>query len=551
MTEGRVLAAYDTRGIQNYVYRIPRIGDAVGASKIVDKIIDDALHDARDQIKKEDPGLDVVLEWKDKDWNALPFKGTADVETLYIGGGNAFVMYSGRDLALKFNRLMSRYILDKTYGMQLACALTPVTGNYADDYDALHKELDRIKETMVYSHPLGALPVMQTEIRTGFPAVHVQEGTVEGTETYLKRKERLKSDPEDKERRYLDSYVTEKGKDSMLAVVHIDGNSMAMRIKSVLSGGTSYEESVDTMRRLSIRITRSYTDTFNEMRNFFEKTASENTHLNKGAKHFLVRSIITAGDDITYVCNGNIAMATVEYFTDKITRRTMFGDPDNPEDLKKYGFSICAGIAYMGSHFPFDIAYDIAESCCDSAKDRAKEEANSDTVEMSKDFSVQKIGNYVDFEICKNVMARDLEETRKREYHTRSDEELMLRPFYIPVGADQGTKIAEAAEKPWSIEPFLDAICYFNRPETEDGEYLPRSFSKQLRNTYSLGEEQVKLLCSFLRSRGWTLPDGTVDAYVMVNGKKTAKYYDALELMDNYRDLSEFMNEEDEKGGEE
>lgn len=42
----RVLAMYDVRGIQNYIYRTPHIKDAMGASIIIEKIIVNALKDA-------------------------------------------------------------------------------------------------------------------------------------------------------------------------------------------------------------------------------------------------------------------------------------------------------------------------------------------------------------------------------------------------------------------------------------------------------------------------------------------------------------------------
>lgn len=55
----------------------------------------------------------------------------------------------------------------------------------------------------------------------------------------------------------------------------------------------------------------------------------------------------------------------------KITGKVMYGD-ESKENIKRYGFSVCAGIAYVHSHFPFYIGYEVAEACCDSAKDRQR-----------------------------------------------------------------------------------------------------------------------------------------------------------------------------------
>lgn len=45
-TETRILAMYDVRGIQKYIYRTARVKDAMGASLLVENIIYDALKTA-------------------------------------------------------------------------------------------------------------------------------------------------------------------------------------------------------------------------------------------------------------------------------------------------------------------------------------------------------------------------------------------------------------------------------------------------------------------------------------------------------------------------
>ena len=44
--EQRVLALYDVRGIQKYIYRTSKLKDAMGASRLVEDIIFHALEDA-------------------------------------------------------------------------------------------------------------------------------------------------------------------------------------------------------------------------------------------------------------------------------------------------------------------------------------------------------------------------------------------------------------------------------------------------------------------------------------------------------------------------
>ena len=83
----------------------------------------------------------------------------------------------------------------------------------------------------------------------------------------------------------FDNYVTEKRTDSTLAVVHIDGNNMGLRIRAQIEEIEKYDEAVNTMRRISYRINHSY-------KKVFEKMAQE---FNQGDKQYNVLKILTAG----------------------------------------------------------------------------------------------------------------------------------------------------------------------------------------------------------------------------------------------------------------
>ena len=522
---GRVLAMYDVRGIQGYIFRTPRIKEAIGASAIVEDIIEKALDHAVKAEMEIQPELRVCLKWKDGN-KILPFEESGDIQTLFIGGGNATVMYADEKLCRSVNCRMAKYILEKTYSLQLACAFVGKTDNYADDYKRLQNKLTEIKAGMPDSKPLGALPVMKAEIRTGFPATKTSDGIDISKETLIKRS--VSADREDIRRaeKILDNYVTKKGEDSLLAVVHIDGNNMGLRIRSLIEGIEDYKTAVEKMRSISNNIDSSYKKVFDKMADFFnENSAGADMLYEAGKADYFLRKIITAGDDITYVCNANIAMATVEYFAKEIAHYSMTGMTDE-DSLLKYGFSVCGGIAYCGAHFPFSIAYDVAESCCDSAKTRAKEKRNTCVYDR-----FERIGNYVDFQFCKNIQARDVDSVREKEYRTHTREELLSRPYHIITDCDGELAKTDDA---YSYETFKRYMIHFR-----DDRNIPRSFAKELRNTYPKGRKEVELLASFLRSRQHKLPDGD---YEMYDGNR-AKYYDALELFDHYIPLEELQNE--------
>ena len=572
MEEKEVLAMYDVRGIQKYIYRTLKLKDAMGASILIEDIIMKALKYAckKLQIKK------CNLEWFDEN-GPKDYEENEDVTVLYIGGGNAFVRFKRRKLCTDINRQMSKYVIEQTYSLQLAVAIVDISGDYQIDYQEIYKEMNRVKSDMTDSKPLSALPIMEIELKTGFPAIDVSEYKekidkvrVESNvskETYLKILKKNKKVEEDDIDKLLDSYAR-RGEDSRIAVVHIDGNNMGLRIRKLIEGMTEYKDAVKEMRKISYNIKNSYLDTFEEMKKHFEDLNTRNDKVKR-----FVRKVIVSGDDITYVCNAYIAFDTVKYFCDKISRLTMNKGKDelniNENDINEYGFTVCAGVAFIRSHFPFNVGYKVAEACCDSAKDMAKndknkayfsidengncrdidlkeyEEGMKEVVETGNSGTDKKVryfektGNFVDFQICKNIQCQDLEQIRKDEYITASGENLLVRPYYIEMEKLKGsTKLNEInGNKESTFSVLKKNIQYFsNEGIVEKKKNMPRSMSKDIRNKYSLGEQQVQLFAAFLDSRAWKLPDGGSckdNMYIVQdNGQKIAKWYDALEIMD-------------------
>lgn len=530
---GYVLAMYDVRGIQSYIYKTAKVQDAIGASAIVEHIIDRALYMAVKSIEK----ISYKLEWCEDDGPLEYSDESADVQTLYIGGGNAFVIFSSAELCQKVNRLMSKYVLENTYSLQLAIAITPKTDNYANDYKNLFDNMVEVKANMSVSNPLGTLPIMDIEIKTGLPMSGSVPNGLEGCdtasrETYLKKLEEKKDPARYTKAKEFDSYIESKGDDSIIAVIHMDGNNMGLRIRSLISDESDYTKAVNLMRKISYKITNSYKHVYEEM----ERTFNQNNTNN-------VLKILVAGDDITYVCKGKYAISTVEYLAREISKETMSGksaeslsEAERLADLDEYGFSVCAGISYIHSHFPFSVGYEVAEKCCDSAKDMAKKRENQKQFVNGKGVTCYKVGNWFDFQICKNVQAEDLDRARKDEYHTATGECLLIRPYELPLLELDNRKDAHN-----TLDNLKNSIKYFqsatDKNASKEVKSLPKSHAKALRNYYSEGKMAVELFANFLESRKWEMPDGTLEMY-LPDGV-TAKWYDAIELIDCYTELEE------------
>lgn len=285
---------------------------------------------------------------------------------------------------------------------------------------------------------------------------------------------------------------------------------------------TDYRQAMEKMKKVSESINLSFQEAFQQMEEkitrWAERTLGEDTQ-----KRY-IRKIICAGDDITFVCTGKLALTLVEAFVHALNDKEMYLDISSergePEEKK---FSVCAGIAYMHSHFPFSDAYQIAEQCCENAKKKAKQ----------KERRVGDIvGNWVDFQVCKDIYTMYLETSREKNYLLADGEYLIKRPYYIPYENEQYPlfqKMNEINEQ-YSFEHLkkqLDYICGSGEPEST----LKNSDWKELRNSYALGENTVDEFLTFLRSRGKTLYSQAFDE----NG--VAQWYDALEMYELYVDI--------------
>ena len=559
---GPVLAMYDVTGIQSYIFKTPKMKDAIGASAIIEDIIQDALCDAVSDLDKcktcDVEKISRDLEWKTEEGiRHFDDKNVKDVKVVYIGGGNGFVIYKDKETAVEVSKKMAKYVLDSTYSLQLAVAIVKKTDNYSEDYTDVMNKMTDIKAKMKKSSPIGAFPIVKTEYSTGCPIK--EEGL--SAESILKRnKASEKRKGIDKEYNKIDSYVEKKGSDSMLAVVHIDGNNMGLRIRALMEGdknskeNQTYDKAVNRIRRISFNISNSYKKVFDDMKDYFDSLLEGNSQnqlfKEKRVRDAFVMKIITAGDDITYICNARIALATVEYFSKKISEKGLI-DGCKPEELKEmcvenerdYKFSVCGGVAYFNSHFPFNIAYDVAESCCESAKKRAKKEDNED--------EFHRIRNWVDYQFCRSVQSRDLSEERRKRYRSPDGKSLLKRPYCIPTDAE-----TEQDYKEICTMINYDVFCKDMEDYVlEKSGSVPRSHVKKLRDCYSMGKIQVDKFCAFLDSRGIEMPKDMYQA--ITEGEEVAHLYDALEVADEFLSYKEIEDikvangkADNEKGGE-
>ena len=479
-----VLAMYDVRGIQSYIFKSNVAKEIIGASKLVEKIVTEGM-EAYIETLEASVRDKYMTAWESDDPEAFLNDPSIEMQIMFVGGGNAYVLFRKGEVCQQVNRFLAKYVLEKTYSLNLAVAVIKKTESYSDDYKAINTEMRQIKAYMPLTQPVGAMPFMAVDSITGYPLTSRDNGTYLCTEARLKRA----SFPKNEDEKVFDRMVTEKGDNSTLAVCHIDGNSMGSRIREIMYDISSYQEAIKEMRELSMEIAEIFGKTFDDMTAYMRKLSPQI----KKTNHNLYRKIIVAGDDITFVCNAKLALPAVRYFLSHI------GDEKD--------YSACGGIAYFNSHFPFSDAYQVAEACCDSAKKRAKRPEN-----RGKD---EKIGNFFNFQICTNIRAAHLDAYRDKHY--RSDQgSFIARPYYVPIAYDPNG--LNDKNQQYSVERLAHWSDIFAK--------MPRSKAKGLRNIIPMGKNEIQKNLSFLTSRGYTAFAQAQDEYGIWN--------DALEIMDLY-----------------
>lgn len=477
------LYMYDVRGIQSYIFRTNKIKEIIGASSIVEELIIKLFDDAckKFELKVENDTHNEKLHFSFDENEEL------DAEILYYGGGNLLVLYKNSDVGERVSKEMRKNLLKKTYSLQLAVASVDVGGKdtYKEDYETLRKNMDKVKAKMPMSLPVSSFPITSNDPVTGFPFSKIYNGEKVTCETYykLKRYDEILSSKSNK----FSEFGSHDG-DSLIAIVHIDGNNMGKYIREKTKDIKTYHDAAKIYRGISNDIQNIFSNKAlkaveDNLENFFENHKSIDKNTIDVTKEF--RTIIHAGDDITFICNAKIAMDCVREFMKVL------------EEDKTY--TACAGIYVTHSHFPFSRGYEFAEELCSNAKRLSRIEE----------------GNYVDFHINTSGILNDIDYIRRIHYMDLQGKSLYARPYSISLNNDMNIK-----QNVMNIKQLMDILKKLKCSN------IARSQLKGLREAFYQGEIIVSEELNRINSR---LKDEQ-----KVNFKKDEYIilFDAIEILD-------------------
>lgn len=433
-----VLAMYDVRGKQDFIYATNKIKEIVGASEVIRDIFKDYLLRAADRYAltagfnkgiympgesdKEDHAEPTKTSDKEK-FSLADFKKRVEKklylgEVVYNGGGNFFTLFADRKAYIETTKRFTEDVLQNIGSLYIQswCHETDLT-DYVKDRNILFREYKAYSAHETFIHPVNTLPIVQVDPMSSQPYVEFspfqymdelkngERKTKVARAQYAKLKKYKKNHSKDEAGKFLDDLVAEKGSDSLLAVIYIDGNSMGAKVQNCLnsvkenpSAGTNlFEASINALRKFSAQLNDDYVtkpvQAIDQM--LEEKTGDKKDTYRK-------RVVIAAGDEITIICRASLAMEAVKTYFDMQNQLNRL-DQKNKENKDEMAIrSSCAGIAIFHSHAPFADAYRIAEACCESGKQWMKEH-NIKNAQM------------VDFHYCQTGFGASLEKIRENE----------------------------------------------------------------------------------------------------------------------------------------
>ena len=400
-----ITAIYDCRSKQEYIYRTNKIREIAGASKLLSNVYDILIHET---------GLKICDSWREDTIQKKPFRKEEFLENgfdgtvIYEGGGNLYVLFKNQETYIKANRAFSHILLERSYSISIITAFVETTDNFNQDRANLYLAKEKSKKLGIHSVLCNVLPFTQTD-RMSYMPLSTTDGKGKKLTMEAKMKRKAYSDyfsqSDELGTEKLDSLVEEKGNDSILAVIYIDGNDMGNKIKNCTEGKKDYAECVMALREFSLHTNEYFVDRpIAAIERLLRKKNDADAELiTRGPyKVHKYRIIVSGGDEITIICRGSDALDIIKAYFDELS-----GTPNLSHNIPN---TSCAGIALFHSHAPFADVYEIAESCCEMGKKESHKPNNN--------------GNYIDFHYCHSGITNELDAIRKKQ-----ENEYTLRPY--------------------------------------------------------------------------------------------------------------------------
>jgi hypothetical protein len=562
------LSIYDLSGIQGFIFQTNKMKEVIGASYLVSR----ALFDNIPQLLEE-----AADAWKTRTVDDLKGVDNSGGRIVYIGGGNALVLFGSSDVAKTITRKLQEKVFLQTGGALRVCQAGIEINDEAKRLSEYQKEymieLDENKRVTPYVTTAPGFSVNELDNETFEPKLYFEDSVDNETKflprsRYVKLKEEKNEHPaaegdgmngDEYHNHLIDQFRgyrfktefkeffregdqdTDTGGKRFLAFVHIDGNTMGQKIVGFIDKLSEKEQGVFedliSMRDLSKHISGAYSQALCKMvRDVFGEP---------GEMKYPFRPIIADGDDITFVCRSDQAFKCVSAFVEALNGADA---PENPDLPKPEEFSVGVGVTFANQSYPFSTAYGLAEELCKNAKKktikRLKEGIIKPAVEP-EDGSPSPVSS-IDFHVCSGEIITDIKGFRKKFYE-RVDHTLAKRPYHMGITEKTARDLSFRHFQKERLGRLIEAV---------QKDWIARSKLQGLKSEYGKGRDFANRYGEFINSRDKVIqrikeerrkdkdrdgesvepaPDGFFEEFINPfdgEEKATARFFDALDVLD-------------------
>ncbi len=424
MPDSFALAVVDVSGIQDYVFRTNNLQHHLGASELVRR----ATGEWVTELVPEPHNAGQFGELK----NAVRIEDPLTrSEVLYLGGGNAVIVFADGADARRFIRALSQRVLLQAPGLTITIALRAFDWQRqsiaALISDMLSIDIQEQKQRGAPSGEMLGLGVTADCEFTGMPAVahdprdhkRISAEVEAKLEMVQFANERLSREVGGADYVFDFDQIGTKGESSYLAVVHADGNGIGRRFDALArqfkeppaDAGAFNRQYIIAVRELSRAVNSAgrgaLRDTATSLRDAWREKGKIGGVIPTREGRLPFRPIVFGGDDVTFVCDARLGLGLAARYLEAFGKAAL---PAGHGPL-----TARAGIAITNTHYPFAQTYRLASALEGTAKARTEEGTLA----------------AMDWHIAVNGLVLDLKDARDRDYHADDGANLLMRPLQL------------------------------------------------------------------------------------------------------------------------
>ena len=316
----KYLYGASVQGIQKFIFTTNKLQEIIGASEIVKSI------------EKE-------FEKITKDLH---------VKILMKAAGNIKAVFESYEECQKVVLEFEKIVMLQAYGITISQAVVKFeTPQYTQENINIlieNLKVQRNKPSIPLDLHISILDQNPKTARPTYAFVKTPDNKKESIDVASKQKRdahaiwfNKKRNENEKFKEHKEISALSNGKNK-IAVIHVDGNSLGKLITNLKMPLSEFSQKLDD--------------------------ATKNAYKKAKTDEMKIKEIILGGDDLTVICDANIAL--------EFTKNFLQNFEDETKNLEG-GLTACAGIAYCNEKYPFHYAVDLAEALCDEAKKHTKQ----------------------------------------------------------------------------------------------------------------------------------------------------------------------------------